>query len=76
VTGLSDEVVLAVFGVGIVALIAWDRLSKARRAPQESGAAQPVGGAGPGTGDGGGGGDGPGSGGGGDGCGDGGGGTC
>jgi hypothetical protein len=76
VTGLSDEVVLAAFGVGIVALIAWDRWSKARKASQEGGGAQPAAGVATGTSDGGGGGDGPG-GGGGDGCGgDGGGGTC
>jgi hypothetical protein len=75
VTGLSDEVVLAAFGVGVVALIAWDRWGKARRAPQEGGGVQPAAGGGPATSDGGGG-DGPG-GGGGDGCGgDGGGGTC
>jgi hypothetical protein len=77
VTGLSDEVVLAAFGVGIVALIAWDRWSKARTESQDGGGAQPGAGGAPGTSDGGGGGgDGPG-GGGGDGCGgDGGGGTC
>jgi hypothetical protein len=62
-TGLSDEFVLAAFGAGVVALIAWHHWSKGNAPAQEGQSQASTGAVAPGNADrSGGGGDGPGGG--------------